>query len=324
MTAGIYVLVEHLNGAVEDITYIMLAASRTLARQNGEEVTALILGHEVQSLAKDLKANKVAVFDHPSLKDFSSDTYLQVLTHFFTEHPPAAVIAGHTSVGMDLVCGLASRLGFPLVSQCMQFTYENEETRFISQIYGGKIEAEGKIPQPGVVISFVPGSYKVEQGKADIAPEVKVIEMPAISDPKVKLVGFVEPDLSDVDISKAEVLVAVGRGMQNGDDMELAEELAAALGGAVCGSRPIVDQGWLPTTRLVGKSGLTVKPKIYLAFGISGAPEHAQAITESDLIIAVNTDPMAPIFNIAQFGIEADMMDLMPALTETIHSIKER
>ena len=149
-----------------------------------------------------------------------------------------------------------------------------------------------------------------------------MITPPQLEELRVTLKGYIEPEIDDVDISKEPVLVAVGRGLQNEDDIELAEELAEALGGTICASRPLVDQGWLPTTRLVGKSGKQVNPKLYLAMGISGAPEHSEAITNSDLIVAVNTDPTAPIFDIAQYGIEADMFDLLPVLTEKIMEVK--
>jgi electron transfer flavoprotein alpha subunit len=133
---------------------------------------------------------------------------------------------------------------------------------------------------------------------------------------------YIEPESGDVDISKEPLLISVGRGIQNQDNISLAEELAQVLGGVVCASRPVVDQGWLPTSRLVGKSGSTVKPKLYLAIGISGAPEHVEAITSSDVIIAINTDPAAPIFNIAKYGTTADLFDLVPALTERLKQIK--
>ncbi len=125
-----------------------------------------------------------------------------------------------------------------------------------------------------------------------------------------------------MDITQQDLLVAVGRGIQQKDNLELAEELAQALGGAVCASRPVVDQGWLPPTRQVGKSGMTVKPKLYLALGISGAPEHQEGMKGAEVIIAVNTDPKAPIFDIAHFGAELDVLDLLPALTEAIQAKK--
>jgi electron transfer flavoprotein alpha subunit len=147
---------------------------------------------------------------------------------------------------------------------------------------------------------------------------VTSVEAPALDGLRVTLAQYVEPEAGDVDISKAPILISVGRGVQTEDNIELVEELAEALGGAVCSSRPVVDQGWLPTSRMVGKSGQTVKPKLYLAMGISGAPEHVEAITDSELIVAINTDPAAPIFDVAQYGAEVDMLDLLETLIEQI------
>jgi len=129
---------------------------------------------------------------------------------------------------------------------------------------------------------------------------------------------YLEPPTTDVDIAKEAVLVSVGRGIQNQDNIAAAEELAKALGGVVSGSRPVVDQGWLPTTRLVGKSGKQVKPKLYLAIGISGAPEHLEGVPEAELMLAVNTDAKAPIFDIAQFGTTCNALELLPMLAEKL------
>ena len=131
----------------------------------------------------------------------------------------------------------------------------------------------------------------------------------------VRFEKWILPEGGDLDITQQEILVAVGRGIQQKENLEVAEELAQALGGAVCASRPVIDQGWLPATRQVGKSGMTVKPRCFLALGISGAPEHVEGMKDSDLIVAVNTDPKAPIFDVAHYGIVADVLDLAPALT---------
>ena len=138
----------------------------------------------------------------------------------------------------------------------------------------------------------------------------------------IRFEEFVLPEAGDVDITQQEILVAVGRGIQQKDNIELAEELAAALGGVVSASRPVVDQGWLPATRQVGKSGMTVKPKLYLALGISGVPEHIEGMKGADLVIAVNTDPKAPIFDVLQYGAEVDVLELLPALTEMVRARK--
>jgi len=144
------------------------------------------------------------------------------------------------------------------------------------------------------------------------------LEAGALSGQRISLKGYLEPEVGDVDIATESVLISVGRGIQNEDNIELAEELAEALGGAVCASRPIVDQGWLPTSRMVGKSGKNVKPKLYLALGISGAPEHTEGITNSETIIAINMDPTAPIFDVAQYGVEIDLFDLIEVLIDKV------
>jgi electron transfer flavoprotein alpha subunit len=220
---------------------------------------------------------------------------------------------------MDTVGSISVQLGLPLVSSVRTI---EANSKLISQICGGKIMAECNLPEPTALITLVPGGYKPEQGQSTQSPPVTAIPVQVLDGLRIKLNQYIEPETSDVDISKEPLLIAVGRGIQNQDNISLAEELAQALGGVVCASRPVVDQGWLPISRLVGKSGSTVKPRIFLALGISGAPEHVEAITGSDVIIAVNTDPAAPIFNVAKYGTTADLFDLVPALTEQVKQTK--
>jgi len=319
MNQDIYVVVEHLRGQVADITYVMLAAARVLAKGTGGSVMAVLLGHDAQGLAGDLAADRVLYVDHPALAEFTSDAYLNALSALIGENEPRAALLGHTSIGMDVASGLSARLGLPLVSQCLNVS---EDGKFVSQICGGKIRAEGDLPEPTALMTVVPGGYKPEEGRGAAAPEVTRVAAPALEGLRVTLAGYVEPEAGDVDISKEPILISVGRGIQNADNIELAQELAEAIGGVVCSSRPVVDQGWLPTSRMVGKSGHKVKPKLYLAMGISGAPEHVEAITDSELIIAINTDPNAPIYDIAKYGAEVDMTDLMEVLTEHIRQAK--
>jgi electron transfer flavoprotein alpha subunit len=319
MNQDIYVVVEHLRGQVADISYVMLAAAGRLAQVTGGEVVAVLLGHEAQGLAGDLAADRVLYMDHPALAEFTSDAYQKALAGLIGEHRPRAVLLGHTSVGMDVASGLSVRLGLPLVSSCRSFGAEGQ---FISQICGGKIMAEGNLQDEMTLVTVIPGGFKPEQGKSDQSPAVTPVEAPALDGLRVTLTRYVEPEAGDVDISREPILVSVGRGLQTQDNLELAEELAEALGGVVCASRPVVDQGWLPMTRMVGKSGQSVKPKLYLALGISGAPEHVEGMADSELVVAINTDPSAPIFDIAQYGAEVDVLDLMEVLTEHVEEIK--
>jgi len=210
----------------------------------------------------------------------------------------------------------------PLVSSCMSFDGGRGERKIVSQICGGKIMVESDLPDETVLVTMIPGRYKPEDGQSDIAPDFTFISPPVLDNLRVNLAQYIEPEVEDVDIAQEPILISIGRGIQNEDNIELAEELAELLGGAVCASRPIVDLGWLPTSRMVGKSGKKVKAKLYLAMGISGAPEHIEGINDCETIIAINTDPTAPIFDIAQYGAEVDLLDLIEVLIEEVENVQ--
>lgn len=322
MNQDIYVVIEHLCGKVADISYVMLAAARVLAQGSGGRVAAVLLGHNAQGLADDLAADYVLYAEHAALAEFTADAYQQALAGLIKEKAPAAALFGDTSVGAEVANALSVRLGLPLVSRCHSVRVGDGTLKFVSQICGGKIMAESDLPDTTVLVTMIPGGFKPEQGRSASPPELIRVPAPAFTGLRITLKQYIEPTVSDVDISREPILVAVGRGITWQKNIALAEDLIRALGGAVCASRPIIDQGWLPSTRLVGKSGKTVKPKVYLALGISGAPEHVEAITDSECIIAINTDPGAPIFNVARYGAEVDVLDLLPVLTEQVQQAK--
>lgn len=319
MNKDIYVLIEHLQGQVADISYVMLAAARTVAQETGGEVVGILLGHNAQELANNLSVDRVDYLDHPALAEFTSDAYLKALTKIISEGEPRAVLFGNTSIGADIAGVISARLSLPLVSSCINFS---ADCKFISQICGGKIMTEGDLPGPTALVTMIPGGFKPEDGQSPQPAKIIPIIVKELDDLRVKLTKYIEPEAGDVDISTASVLISIGRGIQTEDNIELAEELADLLGGVVCSSRPIVDQGWLSTSRMVGKSGKKVKPDLYLALGISGAPEHIEGIADCETIIAINTDPTAPIFDIAQYGAEIDMLDLMEVLIEELEDVK--
>jgi len=311
MTSDIYVLIEHLQGQVSDMSYMMLAAGRPLAEGSGGNLVAMLLGQDAQGLAVDLGADRVLYVDHPALADFSPEAYTRVVAELIKEGAPQVVLLGETSMGADVAGTLSARLDLPIVSLCRNAYAEGGTLKFVSQIYGGKVLAEGELPKPMALITMVPGDFKAEAGQSATSPEIVPTAPPDLEGLKVTH-----------DIAKEPILIAVGRGIQQEANLELAEDLANAMGGTTCASRPVVDQGWMPTSRLVGKSGKSVKSKIFLAIGISGAPEHVQGITGSEMIIAINTDPSAPIFDVAKYGAEADAIDLMPVLTEKVQEAK--
>jgi len=228
---------------------------------------------------------------------------------------------GGTNVTFGLGARLAARTSMPFVNFCKGARVDNGALVLTSALLGGKMLTDVRPPNGKAIVSVYPGSFPPDAGKSQRAPPVDPVAMPALES-KVVFRKLIEPQAGDIDITKMDVLVSVGRGIQNADNIPLAEELAQALGGAVSASRPVVDQGWLPMTRQVGKSGMNVSPKLYLALGISGAPEHWEGMKGAQCVVAVNTDPKAPIFDFATYGAVVDCLDLIEPLKAAIESKK--
>jgi len=321
MSRDILVLIEHLQGRVLEISYVLLAQARKLASPDGQ-VIAVLLGHQAQALASDLAADEVLYFDHPDLAEFTSEAYLKILTKLVAERKPRLMLLGETTIGGETASGLSIRSGLPLVTHCLKLTQSDAAIQYSSQIFAGKMLVEGNLPDETTLVTMQPGAFKPEEGKTSQPPKVTVVPSADLSGLRMSVKQIVQPTGEDVDISRLEVLVAVGRGIQQKENIELAEELAESLNGAVAGSRPVVDQGWLPVSRLVGKSGKAVSPRLYLALGISGAPEHVEALGDAETIVAINTDANAPIFNFARYGVLADILDLLPVLLEKVRQAK--
>ncbi len=316
-TISIAVVTEVLQGQLTEQSFEALAAARAVARALlGGEVIAVLGGTANAGLVSQLgAADRVLHLADPALDEYSPEAYETALRAALAERAPRLIIVPNTTVGMDLAAGLAGLLELPLAAYCVALAADAEAVITTSQIYGGKILAEVALAGPAVV-SIVPGSFPAADGRKDGSPPIEEVAgtLPA----RLRLVAYAVAERGDVDITKQAVLVSVGRGLGGPENLELAEALATALGGVVSGSRPVTDSGWLPKSRQVGKSGVTVKPKLYLALGISGAPEHLQGMKDSELIMAINSDPGAPIFNVAHYGIVGDLLEVVPALTEKL------
>lgn len=326
MANDILILAEHLNGKLADITFEMVGKAKQLAAALGGRAVAVLLGSGAKGLAESIGADSVLYVDDPALAEFNPEAYSRVLAALIKDRAPKLVMMGNTSVGMDLGAGLSVTTGLPLIAYVNGLaaddggagTQAGPYLVATSQIYGGKIQAEAVPDGEACIVSCLGGAFPAGAG-AGPAQSVEQIASPVpLGDLKVKFVKLIQPEAGDVDITQQQVLVSIGRGIGGQENIELAQELADALGCAVSASRPVTDAGWLPKTRQVGKSGLTVKPKVYLAFGISGAPEHLEGMRGAETIIAVNTDAKAPIFDVAHYGATCDMLDLLPALTEKI------
>jgi electron transfer flavoprotein alpha subunit len=315
MSSDIFVIAEHRDGAIIDTTHELLGRARSLAAANGGEAVAVLLGSGVAGLAGSLgAAARVIVVDGPGLASFSPSAYQAALVPLIRDREPALVLVANSGSGMDMAAGLSAALDLPLAAYAIDLAIDGSGPLVTCQLYAGKILAKVRFAGGRGIVTAVAGSFPADAGAASGSPAVETVA-PAATDERIRFVDLLRPEAGDVDITRESVLVSVGRGIGEQDNIELVEALAAALGGAVSSSRPIADAGWLPRTRQVGKSGLKVKPKAYLALGISGAPEHLEGMRGAELIIAVNTDPRAPIFSVAHYGAVADLLDVVPALT---------
>jgi electron transfer flavoprotein alpha subunit len=318
----VLVLAEVQRGTLADITLELLAAARGITAATGGQVVCLVLSEDGAKYTPSLAAaDRIVLVNDPQLAAFAPEPHLAALLQVLTAEQPRAVLVGGTSVGWDLAPLLAGRLQAPLVTGCKAMHAEGEGLVVTASFCGGKMLAEVQVDKSPAVLMVMAGSARPAAGAGAGQVETRVLAG-ALEAGAVRFQDWILPEAGDVDITQQDILVAVGRGIQQKDNVELAEELAQALSGAVCASRPVVDQGWLPATRQVGKSGMSVKPKLYLALGISGAPEHLEGMKSADLIIAVNTDSKAPIFDAAHYGAEVDALELLPALVEAVNAKK--
>lgn len=321
MPGKVWVMAAVWRGQLLEVTYEAVALGRELAAGLNTELEVVLLGSELKNVLSGLgKAGAAVCVEHAGLADPIPEAHAHVLAQLAKANQPRAILIPLTHVTWEIGSLVAGELGAPYVNSCRDVSVVEDALEARTMLYGGKMEAIVRSTRTPTIFALVSGVRPVEQGYAEQAPasqQISGIEPPA---PRVQLKCYLEPQPGDVDISKQDVLVGIGRGIQSQENVGAAEDLAAVLGGAVCGSRPVIDQGWLPVSRQVGKSGATVKPKLYIAAGISGAPEHVEGMKDSSLIVAINSDPQAPIFQIAHFGIAADLGDVLPALTEAIRA----
>jgi len=321
MNKGIIVLADQTKDVLADITFEMLGLGRKLADSLNQSLYALVIGDSAEAMASSLGiADKVFVVSDRKLAMPLPENIALLLKNLIDTNDISIVLLGGTNVSSGIGPTLSAKLNFPFVHFCKNLVIDDGALMATSQLFGGKILSETKLSDGKGVFCIYPGSFPAEAGKSGKQPQIEEVAYPD-SELKIKFNNFIEPEAGDVDVTKQNILVSVGRGIGSSDSIELADELVEIIGGAVCASRPIIDQGWLPLSRQIGKSGMIVKPKLYLALGISGAPEHIEGMKDSELIVAVNKDQAAPIFNIAHYGICADINDVVPAL---IDKLKEK
>jgi electron transfer flavoprotein alpha subunit len=326
--AKIFVLAEHRQGQLRDITYEMLTKARELATKTSAEVTAIMIGNNLKEHAKALTeyAKSVILIEDTKLENFNSEGYRIILTKLIAEHKPSLILMGHTSYGTDLAPSLAAALSLPLATDCIDLAIEGEALKVTRQMYGGKVNVNVAVRKAETYIATIrQATFAPQKPTPPENGQIMEVPSPLIGEmPEKRFIQYILPPPGGVDITAADKLIGVGRGIKDAANIPMVEELAKTIGGVLSCSRPIVDKGWLPTERQVGTSGKTVKPKLYLAVGISGSFQHVLGMKSSDLIIAINKDPKAPIFSFADYGVVDDLFKVVPALKNKITEIKTK
>jgi electron transfer flavoprotein alpha subunit len=323
----IMVLAEHRQGELREIGKEMLSKGQELAEKMGTELTAVLLGNGVAPMADDIKrsCHRTLVVEDERLTNFNSEPYQDILTSLIKERNPSLVLIGHTAFGMDLAPALATGAKIPLATDCYEIEIKEGKLIAYRQMYGGKMSVEVHIKEaPCCMITVRAGAFPSE----NLTEMNGVIEEVPFTFEKdyayKKFLQYLEAAVGEVDITQVDIIVSVGRGIGGPENLPIAEELANAIGGVVACSRPVADKNWLPKERQVGTSGKTVKPKVYIALGISGAFQHLAGMQNSATIIAVNKDAKAPIFNVAHYGIVDDMFKVVPSIVGKLRERKAK
>lgn len=314
----ILVLIDHLKDSVAEISYEMLGIARKIADSCNGKVYAFAAGRGAMAVSQNLgAADEVFLLESPDCEREPDEVIIEALKNLTLEKQVSLVLIGNTNISFGIGARLAARMQTPFVNWVKDIKSVDGQLVVTSAQAGGKILCDVRLADGKGILGILSGSFPPDAGRIQKQPIITEIPKPDVK-PGIRFKSLIEPKGGDIDITRMDVLVSVGRGIQTPDNIPLAEELANALGGAVSASRPVVDQGWLPLTRQVGKSGMTVSPKLYLALGISGAPEHYEGMKGSKLIVAINTDPKAPIFDFAHYGAVVDCLELIEPLKEEI------
>lgn len=337
---GVYVFAQQVDGKLDSIAFELLGEGKKLAGDLKTEVCAILMGHNVKGLADELAmhgADKVILVDHEDLKDYMTEPYTQALSSVINEFKPDIVLVGATAIGRDLAPRVCARVATGLTADCTKLDIgdfplvaipgkeqKHNQLLMTRPAFGGNTIATIACPDHRPQMATVrPGVMQ----KLEKNPNAKTNIIEHKVDFKhnrnyVEILDIVKTVATSVDIQKAKVLVSGGRGVGSPENFKILEELAKVVGGEVSCSRAVVDAGWKPKELQVGQTGKTVRPKIYFAIGISGAIQHVAGMEESDTIIAINKDELAPIFDVADYGIVGDLNVVVPKLTEELKKYK--
>jgi electron transfer flavoprotein alpha subunit len=321
----ILVLAEHRCNELREVSFEMLCAAAKVAPQLGGEIITVLIGSRVDSFAEKLAgySDKVLYVDDALFANYNSEAYQKVMSELVKQYNPELVMVAHTTQGVDMAPALAVELNMPFVPDIIGLGVTDGRLVPVRLYYQGKVNADfifkGQAPY---LVTVRESSFLADEPSKQGV--VEKIESPLKEDIQYrKFLEYIEAVAGDVDITQADVLVAVGRGIKEEKNMALINELASSINAVVAGSRAVTDAGWLPHDRQVGTSGKTVKPKVYIAIGISGAFQHLAGMKSAKTIIAINKDPNAPIFSVADYAIVDDLFKVVPKLTEKLTELRK-
>ena len=320
MGADVLIVAEHREGKLVSTAAEAVTRAREVAAKLGGKVAVAVLGSGVDALAQSLAGlgTDVLQVESPHLKDYTPDGYAQGLKAALGAVSPRLVLLGHTATGFDLGPRFAAELDAPILQGCVDFDVDGGKVLAVRRILNEKVVAQLEVvTERPVVLTFRPATWK----PAEPAAGGSVRRIDAAVDPakiRRRFVAYETSQVEDIDISQADVVVSAGRGIQKKENLKLVEDFAKLLGGVLGASRPLTDSDWLPKTRQVGQSGKTVRPKLYIACGISGAMQHVAGMKDSGFIIAINTDQTAPIFEVAHVGVVGDVLQVIPAVMKEL------
>lgn len=326
MADTIFVVAEQRESKLNRASLETVAAAQSIGKETGWPVEAVLAGAGLETAAAELAAKsveRVYALEAPALAAYTSDAYVYALKNFLSSKQPKLVLLPHTYQVRDFAPRLALALDRTLISDAIGYRYEGGKLLFIRQMFQGKFAAD--VSFTGVApwfVTFQIGAFRGDLAEPGAAEVEHVTSTVAEGSQRVTPHEVFQEAKQAVDLSQAEIIVAVGRGIKEEKNLAIAAELAAALGGELAASRPICDNGWLPLDRQVGSSGQTVAPKLYVALGISGAIQHIVGMKGARTIVAINKDAEAPIFEIADVGIAGNLFDIVPALTAEIKKAK--
>ncbi|MGD9209673.1 MAG: electron transfer flavoprotein subunit alpha/FixB family protein [Desulfobacteraceae bacterium] len=320
MSQNVLVIAEYAQEGFRNITYEGLSAGKRLAMELSGEMIVALLGSGVTEAAAELGsygADRIIVADDAALSPYITETHACVLADIIAETAPKVVIIGATAQGKDLSARLSARLDAPLAMDCLALRIEEQNLVATRSMYGGKIKADVTLNGTPQMAAIRPKAMSIENATGNGTVESFAVN---VDPPVVKVIGQ-QLETGKTELTEADVVVTGGKGMGS-EDFTIIEDLASLLNGAVGASRSAVDEGWRPATDQVGQTGKVVSPNLYIASGVSGAIQHLAGMSSSKIIVAINKDPEAPIFQKADYGIVGDLFEVVPVLTKEIHRLK--